>query len=71
VGNVGSAVVDFAALGDPVNVAARLQAEAGGGQIVVAEDVHDDLAGMVPAADRRTVAVGGRDGGVPVLIAGV
>jgi adenylate cyclase len=71
VGNVGSAVVDFTALGDPVNVAARLQAEAGGGQIVVAEDVHDDLAGMLPAAHRRTVAVRGRDGGVPVLVAGV
>ena len=31
VGNVGAAVVDFTALGDPVNVAARMQQHAAGG----------------------------------------
>jgi adenylate cyclase len=71
VGNVGSAVVDFTALGDPVNLAARLQAEAGAGQIVVADDVHDELGRVLPGARRRTVAVRGREAAVPVLVADV
>jgi class 3 adenylate cyclase len=50
VGNVGSAVVDFTALGDPINVAARLQAAAAGGQLVVAEDLHGDLPALLPHA---------------------
>jgi adenylate cyclase len=40
VGNVGLAgIADFTALGDAVNVAARLQAQAAGGEHVVAADV--------------------------------
>jgi adenylate cyclase len=69
VGNVGSAVVDFTALGDPVNIAARLQATAGGGQLVVAEDVHADLPALLPHALRDTVEVRGREAAIPVLIA--
>src|SRR4051794_39201595 len=69
VGNVGDdGVVDFTALGDPVNVASRLQAEADGGQVVVAENVHDDLAGRFPDAPLRTVAVRGRDEPVAVRV---
>jgi adenylate cyclase len=71
VGNVGAAVVDFTALGDPVNVAARLQAEAGSGEIVLAADVHEDLAAMLPGATRREVQVPGREAAVPVLVAGL
>src|SRR5437899_11511663 len=48
VGNVGSAVVDFTALGDAVNVAARLQALAQAGEVVVADGVHPDLLAMLP-----------------------
>lgn len=44
VGNVGDAVVDFTALGDPVNTAARLQQGAAGGEVVVARGVADDVA---------------------------
>ncbi len=43
VGNVGGPVVDFTALGDPVNVAARMQQHASGGQLLVATGVADDL----------------------------
>src|SRR5271156_3532499 len=43
VGNVGGAVVDFTALGDPVNVAARMQQHAAGGELLVASGVADDL----------------------------
>jgi adenylate cyclase len=69
VGNVGTAVVDFTALGDPINVAARLQAVAAGGQLVVADDLHADLPALLPDAVRDTVEVRGREAPVPVLIA--
>jgi adenylate cyclase len=55
VGNVGTAVVDFTALGDPVNVAARLQEHAGAGEVVVA----DELAGAYPGAEGRMLALRG------------
>jgi adenylate cyclase len=71
VGNVGSAVVDFTALGDPINVAARLQASADAGQIVVADDVHHSVPEMLPGARRVTVRVRGREAALPVLVADV
>ncbi|MCV6978005.1 adenylate/guanylate cyclase domain-containing protein [Mycobacterium bourgelatii] len=43
VGNVGHGVVDFTALGDPVNVAARMQQHAAGGELLVAAGVADEL----------------------------
>jgi adenylate cyclase len=51
VGNVGGAVVDFTALGDPVNVAARMQQHAAGGELLVASGVADDR--MARAQRRR------------------
>jgi adenylate cyclase len=64
VGNVGDAVVDFTALGDPVNVAARMQQLAAGGELLVADDVDDEL---VPSAPRRKLALGGREQPVGVF----
>jgi adenylate cyclase len=58
VGNVGSAVVDFTALGDPVNAAARMQQRAAGGELLVAAGVADELAQGAP---RRTLSLRGRD----------
>ena len=69
VGNVGSEVVDFTALGDPVNVAARLQGRAAGGELVVAHDVCDDLAGLLPGARAETMQVKGREQPVEALVA--
>ena len=69
VGNVGSEVVDFTALGAPVNLAARLQECAEGGQLVVAAEVDDDLGGMLPGAGRHTIEVRGHDAPVAVFVA--
>ena len=43
VGNVGGSVVDFTALGDPVNITARMQEHAAGGELLVASGVADQL----------------------------
>ena len=46
VGNIGQrALYDFTAVGDVVNTAARLQAQAAGGEIVLSERVADGLPG--------------------------
>jgi adenylate cyclase len=65
VGNVGDAVVDFTALGDPVNVAARMQSQAAGGELVVAAGIDSDL---VAGAARRTLQLRGRAEPVEVLV---
>src|SRR5918998_2584292 len=54
VGNVGSGEVkDFTALGDVVNTAARLQAAAAPGTIVIAERVYDAVRARYPDAEPR------------------
>jgi adenylate cyclase len=58
VGNVGDAVVDFTALGDPVNVAARMQQHANGGELLVASEVTDDLMTTSP---RRALNLRGHE----------
>jgi adenylate cyclase len=59
VGNVGGAVVDFTALGDPVNLAARLQGQAAAGELLVADGVDDEhVAGR--AREHRALALRGR-----------
>src|SRR5436309_827091 len=57
-GNVGDAVVDFTALGDPVNVAARMQQLAAAGELLVADQVDDEL---VASAPRRELTLRGRE----------
>jgi adenylate cyclase len=58
VGNIGTAVVDFTALGDTVNVAARMQQHAGAGELLVAEGVADDIPAHAP---RRRLQLRGRE----------
>ena len=65
VGNVGDEVVDFTALGDPVNVAARVQRCADGGELLVAEDVDDELPAGAP---RRQLALRGHARPVNVAV---
>jgi adenylate cyclase len=67
VGNVGGdGVVDFTALGDPVNVAARLQAAAEPGELLVGRGVHDQF-DAVRHGEPRVVNVQGRDEPVEVI----
>jgi adenylate cyclase len=61
IGNVGADdMKDFTALGDVVNVAARLQGCAGPGQIVMSEDVWGRLA-TPPQAKEQLFKVKGKD----------
>lgn len=72
VGNVGAAgVTDFTALGDAVNVAARLQALAGDGEVLVAADVSADLAEMLPHAHHETLELRGRERPLATMVAEV
>jgi adenylate cyclase len=69
VGNVGSLhVVDFTALGDPVNMAARLQAQAAAGEVLVADDVLPTDGDQWADAETRTLDVRGHDGSVQVRV---
>jgi adenylate cyclase len=69
VGNVGTAVVDFTALGDAVNVAARLQSNAAEGQLVVSADLLEDLEDELPRSERREVDARGRGEAVAAIVA--
>ena len=68
VGNVGGGVVDFTALGDPVNVAARMQQHANGGELLVASEVADDLMAKSP---RRALNLRGHEQPIDAFVLGV
>jgi adenylate cyclase len=69
VGNVGSEyVVDFTALGDPINTGARLQAAAAPGEVIVPDDLFHEIRDRFPDAERRTLTVSGREKPIDVHI---
>jgi class 3 adenylate cyclase len=60
-GNVGSERrMHYAVVGDPVNVAARLQGSAGPGQVLVDEATHSAVAGFVVSQDLGTLRLAGK-----------
>jgi adenylate cyclase len=70
VGNVGEEdVKDFTAIGDVVNTAARLQAQAAPGQLLVSERVYDVVRDRFPQAERRELALKGKS--APVVAHGI
>ncbi len=61
VGNFGAGgVTDFTALGDVVNTAARLQAQAKPGQILMSERVYREVAGRYPSAQAVELTLKGK-----------
>ncbi len=69
VGNVGTGgVADFTALGDTVNVAARLQSFARAGELVMSEDLYVALAAPPSGLEKRIVEVRGRSEPITVRV---
>ncbi len=61
VGNVGAEeAADFTALGDTVNVAARLQGAAKAGELLITEATYQAVAGLYPHAEARDLELKGR-----------
>lgn len=65
----GTDKTDFTALGDTVNVAARLQSEAGPGELVLNEGLFTESSDLVENAEKRTISVRGRQEPVEVRVA--
>jgi len=59
VGNVGTGVIDFTALGDTVNTAARLQAIAEPGELILSDEAYASAPPSL-SAERRTISLRGR-----------
>jgi len=60
--------LDFSALGDTVNVAARLGSIAGPGELVVSRVAWEAAGLEVEATDRRQIEVAGREGPLEVIV---
>ncbi len=72
VGKVGvGSIVDFTALGDAVNVGARLQSNASPGEVVLAADLYDLVAADHPGGRQERLTVRGRDEPVDVRVLSV
>ncbi|WP_375483137.1 adenylate/guanylate cyclase domain-containing protein [uncultured Mycobacterium sp.] len=65
VGNVGGPVMDFTALGDAVNVAARMQQHAAAGELLVAQGVADSATGH---AKQRTLHSRGHERPIEAMV---
>lgn len=69
VGNVGGGgVVDFTALGDTVNIAARLQSIAQPGELVISEEMCRSVSGQKLEGERRNVELKGKSEPFPVRV---
>jgi adenylate cyclase len=69
VGNVGSgSVLDFTALGDAINIGARLQSHASPGEVVLAAPLYSLIEEQHPGGRPDRVAIRGRDQPVDIVV---
>jgi adenylate cyclase len=68
VGNVGSDVVDFTALGDTVNTAARLASAAAAGEILLGEEVYASAFDHCRNQEQRIITVRGKEAPMTVRV---
>ncbi|TAK76107.1 MAG: adenylate/guanylate cyclase domain-containing protein [Dehalococcoidia bacterium] len=69
VGKVGAkGSQQVTALGDTVNVAARIQAQAAPGELLMSEDLYQSVAQKYPGLERRSLAAKGREEPVEVRV---
>ncbi len=69
VGRVGTEEIsDFTALGDTVNTAARLQAEAKPGEIVLSEAAYQEIADRHPDLEQKTIKLRGKQGTIAIRV---
>lgn len=60
-GNIGSKNrMDYTAIGDAVNLAARLESSAKPGQVLVSESVYQEVAGRIPLEPVGEISVKGK-----------
>jgi adenylate cyclase len=63
-----NAVEDFTALGDAVNITARLASAAAAGELLVSVAAADAAGGVASEAERRTLEVRGREATIDVVV---
>jgi len=69
VGKVGAAGSNaVTALGDTVNAAARIQAQAAAGELLLSEDLYASVEHAYPGLERRTLTLRGREGTTDVHV---
>ena len=69
VGKIGTEEVnDFTALGDTVNTAARLQAAASAGEIVLGEGAYQEVADRYPDAEKRALTPRGKEQEIAIRV---
>jgi len=69
VGNVGGeGFLDFTVVGDPVNMAQRIQAAASPGELLVGEAAFAAVAGTYAGSERRELTVQGKEGPIVVRV---
>jgi adenylate cyclase len=71
VGNVGSGVVDFTALGDTVNTASHLASSAAAGEVLLSETVYAKVAERFPNLEKRSLMLRGKEAPTDARVLGV